>query len=125
MVKQIPTYKKTVLLPVYNCKLTLYVTPSLNKIVNKICKNHKMGYEFIDEAEGVVLSPDITDYYLVIDSKYLSYNTIAHELYHATVKITEDRDITDEETQAWLCGHISGVLHKFIDKKNLKVKHGE
>jgi hypothetical protein len=84
-----------------------------------------MGYQFTDEAEGVVLSPDITDYYLVIDLRYLSYNTIAHEIYHATVKITEDRDIVDEETQAWLCGHITGVLHKFLDKKNLKVKHGE
>jgi hypothetical protein len=69
-------------------------------------------------------SYDITNYYLIIDLKYLSYNTLAHELYHAVVRVTEDRDIVDEETQAWLAGHLTGTMYKFLEKKNLPIKHG-
>ena len=68
--------------------------------------------------------PDIDSYYLLLGSQYLTHNTIAHELYHAVVRITEDRDITDEEAQAWLVGHLSGEIYKFLDKKKLVIKHG-
>jgi hypothetical protein len=66
----------------------------------------------------------ITKYFLLIDSKYLSHNTIAHEIYHAVVGITEDRGITDEEAQSWLCGHITSVMYKFLEKKKFEIKHG-
>ena len=69
-------------------------------------------------------SPDIDKYFLLIDLKYLTYNTIAHEIYHAVVRVTEDRGIVDEEAQAWLCGHLTGTIHKFLDKKKLEIKHG-
>jgi hypothetical protein len=68
--------------------------------------------------------PDIAKYYLLLNTKYLSHNTIAHEVFHATVRVTEDRDITDEEAQAWLSGHLTGVIYKFLAKKNIAITHG-
>jgi hypothetical protein len=38
------------------------------------------------------------------------------------VRITEDRDVVDEETQAWLCGHLTDIVYKFIKQKNLEIK---
>jgi hypothetical protein len=32
--------------------------------------------------------------------------------------------VIDEEAQAWLVGHLSGEIYKFLDKKKLVIKHG-
>jgi len=85
-------------------------------------------YNIIDliegESEGMVVTPNMDEHYLVVSSKYLTHNTIAHEIFHAAVRITEDRGIVDEEAQAWLTGHITGSVYKFLERKKLKVKHG-
>jgi hypothetical protein len=52
------------------------------------------------------------------------HNTIAHEVFHAVMKITEDRDINDEEAQAWLVGHISGDIYKFLKRKKIEIING-
>ena len=117
-------HNKIVTLPMYNCKVHFIITDSLKTLVNDIYKKNKLTDVFEAEAEGVLVTLDITNYYLIIDLKYLSYNTLAHELYHAVVRVTEDRDIVDEETQAWLAGHLTGTMYKFLEKKNLPIKHG-
>ena len=53
----------------------------------------------------------------------MTHNTIAHEIYHVVVRVTEDRDIVDEESQAWLAGLITEKMYKFITLKNMEVKH--
>jgi hypothetical protein len=114
----------TIKLVTYDCQFTCIITDSLNEQVNRIYKKHKSSYRFIDSAEGVLFSLDIDKYYLVIDKKYLTHNTIAHEIFHAACRITKDRGIKDEEAQAWLCGHLSRVIYKFLNKKKFVIKHG-
>lgn len=109
----------------YNCEVTFVVTDHLNTECKKIYENFKLSDDDDDgESEGMVISPDIDKYFLMIDVKYLSHNTVAHEIYHTVVKVTEDRGIVDEEAQAWLCGHLTGVIYKFLDKRKLEIKHG-
>lgn len=119
-----PKTTTTLKLPTYSCDLIIMVTDDLVAEANKIYKKYKIKEDFGDEAEGALIFVDIDKYYLLISSKYLSHNTIAHEIYHATVRITEDRGISDEEAQAWLTGHITGVVYKFLEKKNFSIKHG-
>jgi hypothetical protein len=114
----------TIKLPTYSCKLIVVVVESVSVAAEKLYKRYKIKDEFGGEAEGALIMPDIDSYYLLLGSQYLTHNTIAHELYHAVVRITEDRDITDEEAQAWLVGHLSGEIYKFLDKKKLVIKHG-
>jgi hypothetical protein len=112
-------------LSMYNCEVTLIVTDRLNIECKKIYEKFKLSDDDDEgESEGMVISPDIDKYFLMIDVKYLSHNTVAHEIYHTVVKVTEDRGIVDEEAQAWLCGHLTGVIYKFLDKKKLQIKHG-
>jgi hypothetical protein len=108
----------------YECKLVVIVSESVSKEANKLYKKHKIVDDFGDEAEGAVVFFGTDVYYMIIGSDYLTHNTLAHEIFHATVRITEDRDITDEETQAWLAGHLTDMVYKFLDKKKLQVEHG-
>jgi len=112
-------------LPTYSCELSFMVTDQLKVESQKIYKKFNLKLEDDDgESEGILLTPDIDKYFLIIDVKYLSHNTIAHEIYHAVVRVTEDRGVVEEEAQAWLCGHLAGVVYKFLDKKKLEIKHG-
>ena len=117
-------YTLKIKLPTYNCELQFYVLDQLNAEINKVYKKYKMDEVFEDSAEGVLFTPDIDKYFLFIDVKYLSHNTIAHEVFHAVMKITEDRDIKDEEAQAWLVGHITGDIYKFLKKKVIEISNG-
>jgi len=119
-------FSTTLKIPTYNCELIFVITDKIKEEIAKSYKKYKIEKEDSDEyeVEGILLTTDINKYILLIDTKYLTYNTLAHEIYHATVRVTEDRDIVDEEAQAWLAGQISGFVYKFIEKKNLQVKHG-
>lgn len=115
----------TIKLPMYGCQILFIVTDKLKEESQKVYKKFKLKDEDEDgENEGILISPEIDEYFLLIDIKYLSHNTVAHEIYHAVVRVTEDRGITDEEAQAWLAGHLTGSIYKFLDKKKFEIKHG-
>ena len=108
----------------YSCEVIIIITDQLKLEAAKLYKKYKMKVAEDDgENEGLLITIG-AKYYLLIDTKYLSHNTIAHEIYHAAVRVTEDRGVTDEEAQAWVCGHITGSTYKFLSKKNIPIKHG-
>lgn len=111
-------------LATYNCEVIVLLTDDVIKHVNKIYKDHKIDEDFDVEAEGVMLSPSMTHYYIIIDEDCLTHNTIAHEVHHTVVRLLGDRDIFDEETSAWMAGHLSEFIYKFLDKKKLLISHG-
>jgi hypothetical protein len=116
---------KTILkLSTYSCKLSLIVTDGVKVEIAKIYKKHKLENDINYEVEGILINPGTNDYFLLLDLKYLTHNTIAHEIYHAASRICEDRDVNDEEAKSWLAGYITGEMYKFLEKKNLQVKHG-
>jgi hypothetical protein len=115
---------KKIKLSTYNCNLHFIITDNLTREVNKVYKNYNMSEDFKDSAEGVVISLDIDDYTFILSNEYITHNTIAHEVYHVVVKVTEDRGVIDEEAQAWLAGYVTGEIYKFLQKKNLKITHG-
>lgn len=115
----------TIKLPTYSCELSFIVTDQIKIESEKIYKKYKLPIDDdYGDNEGILLTPNLGRYFLLIDHKYLSHNTIAHEIYHASFRITSDRGVEDEEAQAWLCGHLTGVVYKFLDKKKLEIKHG-
>lgn len=115
---------KNIKLPMYSCTVNVVITDNINSEIAKTYKKYKITGDLDIEAEGVLIAPDITNYHLIIDTKYLSHNTIAHEVYHAVVRITEDRGIVDEEAQAWLAGHLTDTVYTFLQKKEMIIKHG-
>jgi len=108
----------------YSCEVTFIITDMLDKVAEAIYKSYKISEKYEDGNEGILISPSLQKYFLLIDLKYLTHNTVAHEIYHVATRVTEERGVTDEEAQAWLCGHLSGVIYKFLEKKKLEIKHG-
>jgi hypothetical protein len=113
---------KSIKIPMYNCSVQIIITDDLIKTVNGLYKKYKIDDVFTDSAEGCFLTTDIDLYILCLDTKYITHNTIAHEIFHAVTKLTIDRDINDNENQAWLCGWLTEQIYKFIEKKQLTVK---
>jgi hypothetical protein len=112
----------TINLDTYSCKLVIIVTDKLKSETSKIFKKYNIISDSEGDDEGIVILANLDKYYLLIDIYYLSHNTIAHEIYHAVVAITEDRGINDEEAQAWLCGHLAQEMYKFLNRKKFKIK---
>lgn len=115
---------KTIKLPTYSCELVIGIVESVAVEAERLYKKYKILDTFGAEAEGAVVMIGIEKYYLLLHKDFLTHNTIAHEVFHAAVRVTEDRDVTDEEAQAWLAGHLTAEIYKFLDKKKLEVKHG-
>jgi flagellar biosynthesis chaperone FliJ len=115
-------FKKSINIETFNSKLEVIITDTVQKEIKKVYDLYKVKYEDPIEVEGVLINVSIEKYHLLIDKKYLTHNTLAHEIYHATVRITEDRDVVDEETQAWLCGYITQKIYEFIKLKKLEIK---
>jgi hypothetical protein len=117
---------KLINLPTYSCTLTIIITDQIKTESKKVYKKHTIEDDDDEEEnEGLLITTNDANYFLIVDIRYLTHNTIAHEIYHATVRITEDRNVVDEEAQAWLCGHITTEVYKFIEKKKLIVTHGK
>lgn len=110
-------------IPMYDCKIELTIQSNITSKFQSLCK--KLNGEIITySVAGAVVSKDMNKYYILLDSDKLSHNLISHELYHLTASILEDRAIEDEETGAWLSGHLASTIYRFIDKKKLNVIYG-
>jgi hypothetical protein len=114
--------RKKIKIDQYNCDLIVAISDKIKEDTNKILKKYKLTQRIDYEIEGIFLFHDIDKYYLLLSSQHLSHNTIAHEIYHAVVRITEDRDISDEEAQAWLMGYLTEMVYQFLNKKDVKIK---
>jgi hypothetical protein len=109
---------KKIKLNLYQCAVHLVITDDMSKTYAQI---HKKYNENQDQdgsvAEAWSIHFDMKDYYLIVDLKHVSINTIAHEVYHTVHTILENRDIRDEESGAWLCGMIMDEAFKFYLKQ--------
>lgn len=113
--------RKKIKVDQYSCELIVIISDNIKDDTNKILKKAKSKTIIDYEIEGILLFHDIDKYHLLLSSQHLSHNTIAHEIYHAVVRITEDREISDEETQAWLMGYLTEQIYLFLNTKNVKI----
>lgn len=112
---------KKIKLSTYNCAVSFMICDNLRRTVNSLYKKLNVVNKFDVDAEGVAITADIDNYFVVLDLYYLSHDSIAHELYHIVVRVTEDREINDEEAQAWLMGYLSAEMYKFLYKNKFKI----
>lgn len=106
---------------VYSCNVTIVVTDDMDAYIKELDDQYGSAAR-VEGSEGFMFTPDMKNYFVVFDTEYLSHNTISHEVFHLTCAICEDRDVVEEEARAWLSGHLSENIYKFIEKKNLVLK---
>jgi len=112
---------------IYNCKIFFVVTENLLKDALFLYKKYKIvppeDVGELRDNEGLYLTFNISNHYLLIDNKYLTHNTLAHEIHHVVNNITNDRDVDDEEAEAWLCGFITEKIYLYLEKQKMKINH--
>ena len=114
--------RKVIKLNIYDCKVNFIVTNDVNKEIKRISTKNKNPFTLDSEVEGIVFYFSISEYFIIINENYLTHNTLAHEIYHAVIKVTEPRDITDEESQAWLCGKLTQDIYIFLETNKVTIK---
>lgn len=115
-------FSSKIKLDTYNCLVTFIVADNLYSVLKSIYSKYKINEEIDADAEGLVVTGDISNYYLIIDRQFITHNTLAHEIFHVAIKMTEARCIYDEESQAWVAGHLAGKIYKCLEKKGIEIK---
>ncbi len=105
----------------YDCDVQLIVTSNILKVVNNLYKKFNTGMKYTDYIAGLMLSVSMNKYYIIINSEFLTYNIINHELFHAVMSITSDRTVYEEESRALLMGTLSEDIYTFLKTKNIKI----
>jgi hypothetical protein len=108
---------KIIKLPLYDCKVKLIITEDALDTVNKLHKKYKIERSDNDYIAGMMFSANMDLYVIVIDFKFLTYNTLQHEQFHAVMSITADRNIFEEEQRAWLSGYLAQEIYNWLNKK--------
>ena len=114
---------KTFILKTHDTKVQFIVTDNIVKVNNRIQAYHKTGvmWDKKDNPEGCCIVCSMAKYYIIINAEYLSHNAICHELYHCVCNLASDRGIHEEESRAWIQGHIAQEIYDFLKVKGVKV----
>jgi hypothetical protein len=115
--------QKTIKIKAFDLSVVFCLTNKVHKAQESLNKKYNIKEPLVseDEVDGLTISANFNLYIIILDLQSVSYNLVGHEVCHAVYAITKDRDITDEETMAWLTGYLCEELHLFINKiKNEK-----
>jgi hypothetical protein len=115
--------QKTFPLEVYDTKVHFELVDHCNNRWKKLMRKYKIRFTD-DECEylGLFFKANHT-YHILIDKNNVTYNTICHEIHHASCMISRDRHIDNEEATAWICGYLSQVIFGFLNKNNVTISN--
>lgn len=106
---------------IYEVTVIIYVLDDISDLENIVLKKTKTKID-IDNVLGVTFAWGDQEYVVAFEKDKLSHNLINHELFHLTKSITENIDITDEESQAWLMGFLSENVYRLLKKKGIIIE---
>jgi hypothetical protein len=116
-------FKKRISLPIYETVINLYVVPTIDHMQAYLDK--KSAPIDVSDSYGCVFDlygKNGTEYYIVYVEDKLSTNLISHEVYHLAVRILSAINITDEESTAWLVGHLTEKIYRVLRQKKYNIK---
>jgi len=113
--------KTTIRVPLYECKVILIVTSTMEELQQYVLKKKKANVDVLD-THGVVFNWGNAEYVVAMKEDSLGHNLIAHEMFHMVMAITHDIAIEDEESQAWLVGYLTEQVYKILNKKKFVIK---
>ncbi len=112
---------KVIPVKLYDTTIQFIISDDIAKVYNRIQKKHNTNARWENSPAGGMLSLSMDRYHVLINSEYLSYNTILHELFHLVKGIGFDRNIFEEEPLCWLQGMIGQEIFKFLEQKKVKI----
>lgn len=108
----------------YDCTIIIIIDEDVSKEYDTLATKFKLqDKNSEDHIAGGMVSGSMDKYYLLLSKSYLTYNTIVHEIFHLASNVADERGINDEESKAWIAGHLAETIFKTISKNKLQVKH--
>lgn len=114
-------FSKTIQVKLYATKVQFIITSDIVKVTNNIYNKHNLSCDVTYSLAGCCIQFDMNHYYIVINSEYITYNTILHELHHCIYAIASDRSVFEDEAKAWIQGEVGQEIFNFINYKGIKV----
>ena len=118
--KQKRLYKKKFPVSIYETSVTVFVVDDISDMENYLRKNKLISD--IANSDGCVLQvprPEGVEYFIVYVKNAISHNLIAHEIFHLAKNLAGAINIDDEESVAWLVGHLSEKIYSILKLKKL------
>lgn len=118
--------KTCIRVPLYGINIHLIVDDEVNKQVVKYIKRYKWNIPTSDYSkpciEGLQITHNNSTYYIFIEKKYCSINTISHEIRHVIQSAFRNKCIEEEtEAEAYLTGHVTECIFDFLLSKKLLI----
>lgn len=79
-------------------------------------RKYKLPYERDNDFEGKTLNFGVA-FCIIVDKKYLTFNTIGHEMYHLTTQICGEIGVMEEEQRSWVQGHLLQEIVNFCKRQ--------
>jgi hypothetical protein len=117
-------FKKRIPLPIYETVINLFVVPTIDHMQAYLDKKAN-AFVDVSDSYGCVFSlggAKGTEYYIVYVEDKISTNLISHEIYHLATNILTDISIKDEESTAWLVGHLTEKIYRILRQKKYNIK---
>jgi hypothetical protein len=111
-------FKKKFPISIYETNVTVFVVDDITDMENYL-KKQKLNAD-IANSDGCVLQiPRIqgVEYFIVFVRKQVSHNLIAHETFHLAKNLAGAINIEDEESVAWLVGHLAQKIYSILKLK--------
>lgn len=109
--------KKDFWLPEYEATLQVIITSSAKRTMNNLYKHYNSNRRETKDFAGCVYYVAMDMYHLVLDTEFLTHNTLCHELLHLTYAIAADRALWEEEKRALLQGYLGDIIFGFTKDK--------
>jgi hypothetical protein len=114
-------------LPVFSTKLEFLISEGVASHYMALCK--KYGYDVADTLSSGKqyngLYTHLDHHFIIVHEDSVNFNTVNHEIHHASRRIHRWIGIDDEEADAHLCGYISEKIFGFLSKENYDLTNGK
>lgn len=104
----------------YGCKVHFSITNDPHKEDQFYHKKYGIPYQYDGDFEGKTLNFSIA-FCMIINKANLTYNTIAHEMYHLTSQMCSESGVMEEEQRCWVQGHLMQEFMNFCKAKGHEV----
>ncbi len=116
-------FKKTLQIPIYNTSVNVFVVEHMDYMQEYLDKK-KVAVD-VSGCDGCVFqlsNDDKFQYNIVFQKDKLSHNLIAHEIFHLGTDMTQDIEIREDESRAWLVGYLSQEIYKLLIKEDFTIQ---